>query len=384
MKAIAAVAIARKFTLSENAAAGLVVAALIGIMSVTGLISWASRVTPIPVVKGIQVGAGLSLCLSAGSSLLTPLGWTGEWWGDSLVWALAAALFLLFTVPFPRTPYALIVFIIGIVFSVFSPKPWNKVPSGPRIPTLHPSGDDFLKATTTASLGQLPLTLLNSIIAASALAADLLPYPTYPKAPTVTELGVSVAGINLIGCWFGAMPACHGSGGLAAQYRFGARSGASIIVLGTVKVLLAIITLWKQSSIVRLLDGFPKSLLGILVLAAGVELAKVGESVNTDARDLRLYENSREESWDGKRLKQIDDREKKERWMVMLVTIAALLAFRNDLVGFVAGMVWHWGFRAARRVEGWRERSGPWWRSRSHTRDESAGLLGGRDEEGTE
>ncbi|ORY04133.1 hypothetical protein BCR34DRAFT_572959 [Clohesyomyces aquaticus] len=376
MKAIAAVAIARKFSLEENAAAGLVVASLVGIMSVTGLISWASTVTPVPVVKGIQVGAGLSLCLSAGSSLLAPLGWVGEWWGDNLIWAIAAAMLLLFTLPYPKLPYAMIVFTFSIVLSLFSPMTKTSNPtSNPAIPILHPSGHDFWKATTTASLGQLPLTLLNSVIAASALASDLLPSPPYPAAPTVTELGISVAAINLLGCWFGAMPACHGSGGLAGQYRFGARSGSSIIFLGSVKFFLGIIALWKPGPIVGVFSGIPKSLLGILVLAAGIELAKVGESVNTDARDLRVLD--RDSSWDGKRLKELDERERKERWMVMLMTVAALLAFRNDAVGFIAGLTWHWGFKAARKVEEWRERSQgqPFWRSVTHRHEESARLL---------
>ncbi|MCF7643722.1 putative sulfate/molybdate transporter, partial [Acinetobacter johnsonii] len=81
-------------------------------------------------------------------------------------------------------------------------------------------------------IGQLPLTTLNSIIAVSALAADLLPdLPT----PSVTSIGLSVALMNLTGTWFGAMPVCHGAGGLAAQFRFGARSGASVILLGLLK-----------------------------------------------------------------------------------------------------------------------------------------------------
>ncbi|KAF2205558.1 hypothetical protein GQ43DRAFT_407183 [Delitschia confertaspora ATCC 74209] len=356
MKAIAALAIARKFTVSETAAAGLVVAFLVGIMSVTGLTRWASNVTPIPVVKGIQVGAGLSLCLSAGSSLLSPLSWTGPWWGDNLLWALLALLLLLLTLPFPHLPYTIIIFTLGIILSIVSPySPTPNIPrSGPSIPVLHPSLEDFWTATTTASLGQLPLTLLNSVIAASALASDLLPSPPYPSAPSVTSLGLSVAGINLIGCWFGAMPACHGSGGLAGQYRFGARSGASIIFLGLVKVGLGVLAVWKQDVLVGLLGGIPKSLLGVLVLAAGVELAKVGESVNTDARDLR--ESDLE---GGKNVKELDERERKERWGVMLVTVAVLLAFKNDAVGFAAGLAWHWGLRGARRVEEWKERRRP-------------------------
>jgi hypothetical protein len=272
-------------------------------------------------------------------------------------------------------PYAMIVFTIGIILSLASP--WSDhsaVPSA-AIPILHPSRNDFLKATTTASLGQLPLTLLNSVIAASALASDLLPSPPYPAAPTVTELGVSVAAINLVGCWFGAMPACHGSGGLAGQFRFGARSGSSIIFLGSIKFLLGLIAFWKSSVIVGVLSNIPRSLLGVLILAAGVELAKIGESINTDARDLRVLD--RDMSWDGKRVKDLDERERKERWMVMLVTVAALLTFKNDAVGFVAGLAWHWGLRAARTVEGWRDEQAerPFWRNVDHGREESAGLL---------
>lgn len=149
------------------------------------------------------------------------------------------------------------------------------------------------------------------------------------------------------------MPTCHGSGGLAAQFRFGARSGSSIIFLGLVKLSLGILAFWHSSLLTTVLSNIPKSLLGILVLAAGVELAKVGESVNTDARDLRVLD--RDQGWDGKRVKELDDRERRERWMVMLVTVAGLLAWRNDAVGFGAGMFWYWGFKLARRVEVWRE-----------------------------
>ncbi|KAJ4324310.1 hypothetical protein N0V94_001368 [Neodidymelliopsis sp. IMI 364377] len=375
MKAIAAVAITRQFSLEENAAAGLVVAALVGLFSITGLINWANRVTPIPVVKGIQVGAGLSLCLSAGTSMLKPLGWTGPWWGDNLLWAIAAVLLLLITFAYPKLPYALIVFTIGIIFSALGPA--NSTPSTPStsIPILHPSAHDFWYATSTASLGQLPLTILNSVIAASALASDLLPSPQYPSAPSVTSLGLSVSAINLVGCWFGAMPVCHGSGGLAGQYRFGARSGSSIVFLGLVKFLLGIIAFWKGDHIVALLSGIPRSLLGVLVLAAGVELAKVGESVNTDARDLR--EQDGELPWDGKRVKELDERERKERYMVLLVTVAAILAFKNDAVGFITGLVWHWGFKGARRLEVWRDEGAgrPFWRSVEHSRLESTALL---------
>lgn len=53
-------------------------------------------------------------------------------------------------------------------------------------------------------------------------------------------MACSVGVLNLIACTFGGMPMCHGAGGLAAQYRFGARHGASMVFLGSVKVILAL------------------------------------------------------------------------------------------------------------------------------------------------
>lgn len=307
--------------------------------------------------------------------MLAPLSWTGPWWGDNLLWVLFAVVLLLFTLAYPKLPYTLIVFSVGILLSILSPTKHDPPSAVIDIPVLHPSGADFWRAATTASLGQLPLTILNSVIAASALASDLLPSPPYPDTPTVTELGMSVAAINLVACWFGGMPMCHGSGGLAGQYRFGARSGSSIIFLGALKLLLGVVTFFHPTSVVSVLSKIPTSLLGVLIFAAGVELAKVGESVNTDARDLRILDQN--SSWDGKRLKEIGDREKSERFMVLLVTFSTILAFRNDAVGFLAGLMWHWGFKIAHKVEDWRDQSTgrPFWRRVNHRYGESRRLL---------
>lgn len=196
------------------------------------------------------------------------------------------------------------------------------------------------------AVAQLPLTLLNSVVAVSALAAELLPQL---PAPSVTELGVSVGVMNLAGCWVGAMPVCHGAGGLAAQYRFGARSGASIILLGLFKMLLGVVF---GETLLDLLMHFPMCLLGVMVIAAGLELAMVGQSVNRGASD--LWEAGVEDegsSRDGREMtrkhRELSDDEMRERWTVMLITAAGILAFRNDAVGFLAGLLCHWSYRLA-------------------------------------
>merc|ERR1711981_32434 len=109
------------------------------------------------------------------------------------------------------------------------------------------------------------------------------------------------------------------------------------MILGIAKLVLG---LFVGEALVDLLRTFPNSLLGIMVIAAGVELAKVGESLNMGARDLW------EESSSGSKQKALDNEERKARWEVMLVTVAGLLAFKNDAVGFLAGMIWHWGLHA--------------------------------------
>ncbi len=164
--------------------------------------------------------------------------------------------------------------------------------------------------------------------------------------------------MNLVGCWFGAMPVCHGSGGLAAQYRFGARSGASIILLGLFKMLLG---LFFGRTLVDLLGTFPRAVLGIMVVAAGLELAKVGVSLNHGAPD--LWETSVEGYGDGqgvgaagRRRRDVSEEERSERWTVMMVTTAGLLAFRNDAVGFLAGMLCFWTYRLADYWEKRKER----------------------------
>ncbi|KAI2602084.1 hypothetical protein GGR54DRAFT_554585 [Hypoxylon sp. NC1633] len=342
MKAIAAAAIASHASERETVAAGSVVAIVVLILSVTGLLHWATRVIPIPVVKGIQFGAGLSLIISAGTSLLQPFSHHWDFPLDNLVWSFAAFLLLIMTQKASRFPYALIIFVVGLILAIIYVAtsshhhmphfriwdPWFKLPKW--------SADAI-----GMGVAQLPLTTLNSVIAASALAADLLPdLPT----PSVTALGISVAAMNLLGCWFGAMPVCHGAGGLAAQYRFGARSGASIILLGLFKMLLGIIF---GETLLDLLMAFPKSLLGIMVIAAGLELAKVGQSLNYGASD--LWEESVDQH---KRHRDISDEERTERWTVMLMTTAGILAFKNDAVGFVAGLLCHWAYK----VVGWIEK----------------------------
>lgn len=339
MKAIAAVAILRRLAAGEVAAAGIFVSACILVFSVTGLLTWFTRVIPIPVVKGIQVGAGSSLIIAAGNNVLSKLSWVSPSWSDNYCWVIVTFIALFALNLRNRTPFALIVTVVGIAFALI-----EIGVHGGRFPGLRlwhpyafvPNGRHWASGILEAGVGQLPLTTLNSIVAVTHLAADLLPELA---TPSVTSIGLSVAAMNLIGCWFGAMPVCHGSGGLAAQYRFGARSGASIVFLGLLKMLLG---LFFGASLTGLLQRFPTALLSVMIIAAALELQSVGESLNTDeARDIK----------DGVLSSGLNQTQRKRRWTVMMVTAGTLIAFKNDAVGFVAGLCCHASFKLADRLE---------------------------------
>ncbi len=372
MKAIAAAALASGASLRDTVAAGALVSAAVLLLAATGLLRRLADAVPLPVVKGIQLGAGLSLVISAGGAGL--LGGNMGWAGrpsllDNWVWALAAFVGLLLTQRLSVVasvaaappggsggghahriafflPYALVVFAAGLVLAPFLLHQQHGGDHAGLLPHFamwhpHPVVPHWLAPEAWAmAVAQLPLTTLNSVVAVSALADELFgPASALSReglgaldAPSlltsVTAFGFSVGAMNLVGCWFGAMPVCHGAGGLAAQYRFGARSGASVVVLGAAKALLGLLL---GETLVDLLRAFPRSLLGVLVLGAGLELASAAASLNDSSGSGGF----------------LTSQQKRERWTVMLMTAACLLAFKNDAVGFLAGLLSHAAYRWA-------------------------------------
>lgn len=113
--------------------------------------------------------------------------------------------------------------------------------------------------------------------------------------------------MNLVGCWFGAMPSCHGAGGLAGQVRFGARSGAAPIFLGAVKIFLSLLF---GSSLFQLFQKFPTPILGAMLVFAGMELGAVARG-QSGTRGMAL----------------------------MLFTAAVVIGVSNVAIGVAAGLI---------------------------------------------
>jgi MFS superfamily sulfate permease-like transporter len=307
MKAIAAVALTEGLTVPQIVAAGAIVSVVILVLGLTGLIDTLNRLIPGSVVRGLQLALGLSLLMKG----MQMVAGTNHWFApDSYLTGLLAALIVLLLFFSRRIPAALVLFGLGLAIAVCSqPEVIHSLGFGIALPKWSPPGwADFKTAFPKAALPQIPLTTLNSVIAVCALSADLFP----DRKASPRQVSISVGLMNLIGCWFGAMPMCHGAGGLAGQYRFGARTNGSILFLGAVKMVLAVSL---GASLMTLCQAFPASVLGVMLAFSGLELALVcrDQTRRTDA-------------------------------FTMLLTAAACMGF-NIAFGFVLGLGMAWCLR---------------------------------------
>jgi MFS superfamily sulfate permease-like transporter len=267
MKAIAAVAITEGMTQNTIIASGIAAGIAMLILSATGLINFVYRIVPKPVVRGLQLAIGLKLLIKgvemiAGTGrLLAP---------DSVITALFCLSIALVSFRYKKIPGALVIFILGAGLLFWArPDVLSRLTLGWELPHfIFPSTSDFLTGFWRGAVPQIPLTVMNSVIAVCALSADL--FPEKPLSPR--KVSMSVAIMNLVSCPLGGMPMCHGSGGLAAQYRFGARTGGSVVFLGLAKIFLAIAF---GSSLLTIISIYPASVLGVLLIFSGYELAIV-------------------------------------------------------------------------------------------------------------
>ncbi|CAB9510868.1 Molybdate transporter [Seminavis robusta] len=316
MKAIAATAIAHELTnKTQVTIAGIFMGLFMIALSITKGIELVNWLVPTPVVSGIQMGVGINLAIR-GLVMIQGLSWWSEI--DCIGLALIVALACLYllrepTTPAPTTttttsneneesnsrktssappprPVGLYLFGLGLVLAMFhllfaqattadtTPQGWQPI----IVWALQgATWDDWKRGLLQGALPQLPLTTLNSVVSVCCLAHNL--YPEKRKTTTDTdavvsrrEVSLSVGFMNLILCPLGAMPCCHGAGGLAGQHKFGARHGASVVFLGGCKMILALL-LGKY--LLKVLEALPTSILGLMLVVCGHELAVMGWTV---------------------------------------------------------------------------------------------------------
>lgn len=355
MKSIAAEALSdTNFGVPEIMAAGILTGGVLLVLGVTGLMQLAYRLIPLSVVRGIQLAQGLSFALTAvkyvkkkqdlpKSKALGDRPWFGL---DGLVLAIVCLIFIVIVNGAGENlrggccggngeskgegegegegedeerktksgrvrriifslPSALMVFILGVVLVfIRKPKVVHEIKFGPSaMKVVKISKHQWKRGFIKGTIPQLPLSILNSVIAVVKLSSDLFP----GKEFSATSLSVTVGLMNLVGTWFGAMPTCHGAGGLAGQYKFGGRSGACVALLGVVKLVLGLVL---GSSLAHIFNQFPVGILGVLLLFAGIELAMAARDMNT----------------------------KEDSFVVLMITAISLVG-SSAALGFLCGMI---------------------------------------------
>ncbi|XP_004498621.1 molybdate transporter 1-like [Cicer arietinum] len=351
MKSIAAEALSDKdFGVLEIMAAGILTGGAVFLLGVTGLMQLVYKFIPLCVVRGIQLAQGLSFALTAvkyvrkmqdlpKSKSLGQRPWFGF---DGLVLAIVCVCFIVFVngsgenesdkkccnngeenddirtfdlgerkrtnkvkkIVF-SLPSAFLIFVLGVILAfIKKPNVVNEIKFGPSsIKVVKFTKHSWKKGFVKGTIPQLPLTILNSVIAVCKLSKDLFPEKDF----SVTSISVTVGLMNFVGCLFGAMPCCHGAGGLAGQYKFGGRSGGCVAILGIAKLVLGLVL---GTSLAHILREFPVGILGVLLLFAGIELAMCARDMNT-----------------------------KEDSFVALICTAVSLVGSSAALGFLVGMV---------------------------------------------
>lgn len=262
LKAMAAIVIAQKVSGEVLLGAGLAIGVVMLLLTSTGLIDLLARVVPKVVVRGIQFGLGLQLASIALTNYVRTEGAQGY------VLAGAGFCLILAFMGNRRVPAALLVIGLGVVYAcVFKVRVSTFAEGvGLRVPELHkPAWADVTKGFWLLALPQIPLSLGNSVLATRQVAEDLFPQ----RRLTVRSIAFTYSLMNIINPFFGGVPTCHGSGGMAGHYAFGARTGGSVILYGCLYLTLGLFFSGVFGDVVKI---FPLPILGVLLLFEGLAM----------------------------------------------------------------------------------------------------------------
>ncbi|MEI7902561.1 MAG: putative sulfate/molybdate transporter [bacterium] len=269
MKAICALAIAGSLTQGETLCAGWAVGLCLVLFSGFGLIRKLDPIFPRPVICALQLAVAWQLLaggckLNIGIRVMT----APFFWHALFIFAVMLGGYV---VLHKRLEWLALGFVVcGLVMAAYT-KPSLLAPVSLSLwqPRLAIPVSSAWAGAWVGGIPQLPLTLLNSVFAVSALAGQL--FPENRDRTTPGKIAFSVGLMNLIACPLGGMPCCHGSGGLASQHRMGATTGVSMIMLGAVKLLLG---LCFGTLALAWMTAFPTAILGAFLMLAGFSLAE--------------------------------------------------------------------------------------------------------------
>jgi SulP family sulfate permease len=288
MKVIGAYAVATGLSALEITAAGVLMAVFLFVIGASGAMGFVGRMIPRAVVRGIQLSTGVLLMregvkLIVGTSRVQVLAELAEPFLTAqrvgplpigLLIGVGCVVLAFWLIDNRRLPGGLVVVLVGLLVGLAIGQRGDMAQArlGLYLPTWLPFGwprwADFSGALILVVLPQIPMTIGNAVVAYGDLAHQYFGEDAQRVTPRAACL--SMAGATLFSALVGGMPLCHGAGGLAAHYRFGARTAGSNLMIGALLVLLV---LFLGPHTVAVLHLLPLSVLGVLLLFAGGELA---------------------------------------------------------------------------------------------------------------
>ena len=288
MKVIGAYAIATGISASQISASGFLIGCFLLIIGGTNAITVIGKFIPKSAVRGVQLSTGVLLMAEGvrfmiGTSKYQILKQAIEPYLTvqnlgpipiGIIIGVIGGIMTLLFLENKKFPAGLIIVISGLILGAVlgTHEGLDKLRLGINIPKIlpfpFPTMADFTFALLALALPQIPMTLGNAVIAYADLSQDY--FDEKSKKVTYKAACISMALANFASFFMGGMPLCHGAGGLAAHYRFGARTAGSNIIIGLIFVILAIFFGLHMLSILYLV---PMSVLGVLLLFAGTQLS---------------------------------------------------------------------------------------------------------------
>lgn len=257
-KVIAVAAIAQRWPPSRVYASGLGLGITWFILVFTGLLRKVIELTPLFVVRGIQLALGVVLAWQ-GLKMMRPAPLLG----------LVAIVIVLTLRENRYAPAAMVLMLLGVGIVAWRGELGRSLDLAFTLPPLTiPRLGELGQAMLLAGFAQIPLSITNAVIATATLIRDYFPEKAVSERKLMLNMGI----MNVVGAFFGGMPMCHGAGGLAGQYYFGARTGGASILEGLIEVFLG---LFLSKSVANLLKAFPMPLVGGMMLLVGIELGRV-------------------------------------------------------------------------------------------------------------
>ncbi|HQL02542.1 MAG: Sulfate transporter family protein [Synergistetes bacterium ADurb.Bin155] len=295
MKVLAVMAIAQAWSPDKIFASGLAMGITWLLLGFSGAITWVGSRTPQSVIRGIQLSLGLLLAIQGFRMI------DGAW-----ILAALSLLIILLLRDNPFAPASLVLVGGGILMMAFKGDLSHIQSISFSLPPLKALRPELLwPAMRDGGFSQVPLTATNAVIATSALITRYWP----GRFVSTRQLSLNMGFMNLLGPFMGGIPLCHGAGGLAGQYYYGARTGGANVMEGVLEILLGLFLAGHIASIFR---SFPMAIVGSMMIMVGVEMAKFVGSVRAP-RD----------------------------WAVVAVT-AGFSVYLNMAAGFAAGLVAAW------------------------------------------